>query len=78
MHSTDGVASAPIGNDHAHIERIQAREAAAMLGVHPSRISVLIRQGKLTWRPDPLNARVHPVDAEQVQSILDERRELYV
>jgi hypothetical protein len=24
MHSTDGVASEPIGNDHAHIERIQA------------------------------------------------------
>ena len=48
-----------------------------MLGVHPSRISVLIRQGKLTWRPDPLDARVHLVDAEQVQALLDERRELY-
>ena len=48
-----------------------------MLGVHPSRISVLIRQGKLAWRPDPLDARVHLVDAEQVQAILDERRELY-
>ena len=48
-----------------------------MLGVHPSRISVLIRQGKLTWRPDPLDARLHLVDAEQVQAILDERRELY-
>jgi len=48
-----------------------------MLGVHPSRISVLIRQGKLTWRPDPLDARVHLVDAEQVQALVDERRELY-
>ena len=56
---------------------IRAHEAAEMLGVHPSRISVLIRQGKLTWRPDPLDARVHLVDAEQVQAILDERRELY-
>jgi hypothetical protein len=24
MHSTDGVTSEPIGNDHAHTERIQA------------------------------------------------------
>jgi hypothetical protein len=48
-----------------------------MLGVHPSRVSVLIRQGKLAWRPDPLDARVHLVDAEQVQALLDERRELY-
>jgi hypothetical protein len=48
-----------------------------MLGVHPSRISVLIRQGKLSWRPDPLDARVHLVDGEQIQAILDERRELY-
>jgi hypothetical protein len=38
---------------------------------------VLIRQGKLTWHPDPLDARVHLVDAEQVQAILDERRVLY-
>ena len=44
-----------------------------MLGAHPSRISVLIRQGKLTWRPDPLDARVHLVDADQVQAILDDR-----
>jgi len=56
---------------------IRAQEAAELLGVHPSRISVLIRQGKLTWRPDPLDARVHLVDGEQVQAILDERRELY-
>ena len=56
---------------------IPAREAAEMLGVHPSRISVLIRQGKLAWRPDPLDARVHLVDGEKIQSILDERRELY-
>lgn len=56
---------------------IRAREAAELLGVHPSRISVLIRQGKLAWRPDPLDARVHLVDAEQVQALLDERRELY-
>ncbi|MGI8826789.1 MAG: hypothetical protein ACR2JC_14285 [Chloroflexota bacterium] len=56
---------------------IRAQEAAALLGVHPSRISVLLRQGKLTWRPDPLDARVHMVDAEQVQAILNERRELY-
>ena len=56
---------------------IRAREAAEMLGVHPSRISVLIRQGKLAWRPDPLDARVHLVDAEHVQALLDERRELY-
>ena len=56
---------------------IRAHEAAKLLGVHPSRISVLIRQGKLTWRPDPLDARVHLVDAEQVQAFLDERRELY-
>jgi hypothetical protein len=56
---------------------IRAQEAADLLGVHPSRISVLIRQGKLTWRLDPLDARVHLVDAEQVQAILDERRELY-
>jgi hypothetical protein len=48
-----------------------------MLGVHPTRISVLIRHGKLTWRPDPLDARVHLVDAEQVQEILDKRRALY-
>ena len=56
---------------------IRAHEAAEVLGVHPSRISVLIRQGKLNWRPDPLDARVHLVDAEQVQALLDERRELY-
>ena len=56
---------------------IRAREAAELLGVHPSRISVLIRQGKLAWRPDPLDARVHLVDAEQVQALLDERREIY-
>ncbi len=56
---------------------IRAQKAAELLGVHPSRISVLIRQGKLTWRPDPLDARVHLVDAEQVQAILSERRELY-
>jgi predicted XRE-type DNA-binding protein len=56
---------------------IRAQEAAELLGVHPSRISVLIRQGRLTWRPDPLDARVHLVDADQVQAILDERRELY-
>jgi len=56
---------------------IRAQEAAELLGVHPSRISVLIRQGKLTWRGDPLDARVHLVDGEQVQAILDERRELY-
>jgi len=56
---------------------IRAQEAAELLGVHPSRVSVLIRQGKLTWRPDPLDARVHLVDGEQVQAILDERRELY-
>lgn len=56
---------------------IRAQDAAEMLGVHPSRISVLIRQGKLTWRPDPLDARVHLVDAGQVQAILAERRELY-
>ena len=52
-------------------------EAAEMLGVHRISISVLIWQGKLTWRPDPLDARVHLVDAEQVQAILDERRKLY-
>ena len=56
---------------------IRAREAAELLGVHPSRISVLIRQGKLTWRPDPLDARVHLVDADQIQALLEERRELY-
>ncbi len=56
---------------------IRAQQAAELLGVHPSRISVLIRQGKLTWRADPLDARVHLVDGEQVQAILDERRELY-
>ncbi len=56
---------------------IRAQQAAQLLGVQPSRISVLIRQGKLTWRPDPLDARVHLVDGEQVQAILDERRELY-
>jgi len=56
---------------------IRAQQAAELLGVHPSRISVLIRQGKLTWRPDPLDARVHLVDGEQVQAILSERRELY-
>ncbi len=56
---------------------IRAQKAAELLGVHPSRISVLIRQGKLTWRPDPLDARVHLVDGEQVQAILSERRELY-
>lgn len=56
---------------------IRAQEAAELLGVHPSRISVLIRQGKLTWRPDPLDGRVHLVDAEQIQAILDERHELY-
>jgi len=56
---------------------IRAQKAAELLGVHPSRISVLIRQGKLTWRPDPLDARVHLVDGEQVQAILDEWRELY-
>ncbi|MGH2443907.1 MAG: helix-turn-helix domain-containing protein [Chloroflexota bacterium] len=56
---------------------IRAREAAEMLGIHPSRISVLIRQGNIAWRPDPLDARVHLVDEEQIEAILDERRELY-
>lgn len=56
---------------------IRAQQAAELLGVHPSRISVLIRQGKLTWRPDPLDARVHLVDGEQIQAILSERRDLY-
>ena len=45
--------------------------------MRPSRVPVLTSQGKLTWRPDPLDARVHLVDAEQIQAILDERRELY-
>jgi len=56
---------------------IRAQEAAKLLGVHPSHISVLIRRGKLTWRGDPLDARVHLVDGEQIQAILSERRELY-
>ena len=43
----------------ASTSSIRAHQAAEMLGIHPIRISVLIRQGKRTLRPNHLHTRVH-------------------
>jgi hypothetical protein len=51
---------------------ITAKDAAALLGVHPNRITQLIKEGRLHARPHPLDKRSKVVDRAEVEAILAE------
>jgi len=51
---------------------VKMKDAAKLLGVHPSRISQLATRGVLRIKPHPLDKRIKLVDLSQIEEIRKE------
>jgi len=47
------------------------RTAAKRLGVSPNKISRLASKGKIKWRANPLDERVHLVDFNELKTLFE-------